>query len=75
MGIVFYELLTGKHPFRSKNLPETIHRILNEKPAPPHNLNPRIPSRLSDLVMKTMERNINYRFQNCKELLQALQFA
>jgi serine/threonine protein kinase len=73
MGIVFYELLTGKHPFRSKNLPETIDRILNEKPIAPQTLNERIPTWLNDIVMKTIERNVNSRYQNCKELLQALE--
>lgn len=72
MGIVFYELLTRKHPFRSKTLPETIHRILNERPEPPQNLDPQIPNWLGNVVLKTMERNVNSRYQNCKDLLKAL---
>lgn len=72
IGVVSYELLTGKHPFRSKTLPATIHRILNETPADPHQINPQIPAKLGQLVLKAMERNVNSRFQNCKELLKNL---
>jgi eukaryotic-like serine/threonine-protein kinase len=71
-GIVFYELLTGKHPFRSKSLPSTIHRILNDTPAIPEKLKPQIPARLGKLVLRAMERNVNARYQNFEELLEEL---
>ncbi len=73
MGIVFYELLTEKHPFRGRNLPATIYRILNETPAPVQELNPQVSAKLSRLVLRAMERNVNSRFQNCEDLLQDLE--
>ncbi len=72
LGLVFYEILTRTHPFRSANLPATIHKVLNEKPTPPNELDPQIPKRLSDLVMKAMEKDASSRFQSCKEILQEL---
>src|SRR5262245_11978237 len=72
LGLVFYEILTRTHPFRSANLPATIHKVLNEKPTPPIELDPQIPKRLSDLVLKAMEKEASHRFQNCKEILQEL---
>lgn len=72
LGLVFYEILTRTHPFRSTNLPATIHKVLNEKPTPPIQLDAQIPKRLSDLVLKAMEKETSHRFQNCKEILQEL---
>lgn len=72
LGLVFYEILTRTHPFRSANLPATIHKVLNEKPTPPIQIDPQIPKRLSDLVLKAMEKETSHRFQNCKEILQEL---
>ncbi len=72
LGLVFYEILTRTHPFRSTNLPATIHKVLNEKPTPPIQLDSQIPKRLSDLVLKAMEKEASHRFQNCREILQEL---
>ena len=72
-GIVFYELLTGKHPFRSRSLSSTIHRILNDSPVIPENIQQQIPARLVKLVLRAMERNVNSRYQSCEELLKDLQ--
>ncbi len=72
LGLVFYEILTRTHPFRSTNLPATIHKVLNEKPIPPIQHDPQIPKHLSDLVLKAMEKEASHRFQSCKEILQEL---
>jgi serine/threonine-protein kinase len=72
LGLVFYEILTRTHPFRSVNLPATIHRVLNENPTPPNQIDHTIPVRLSDLVMKAMAKDVVDRFQNCRELLHEL---
>ena len=72
LGLVFYEILTRTHPFRSANLPATIHRVLNENPVPPNQVDHTIPVRLSDLVMKAMAKDVADRYQNCKEILQEL---
>jgi serine/threonine-protein kinase len=68
-GIVFYELLTGKHPFRSRSLSSTIHRILNDTPVIPEKVQQHIPARLGKLVLKAMARNVASRYQSCEELL------
>jgi serine/threonine protein kinase len=75
MGIVFYELLTAIHPFRSRSLPSTIHRILNENPPSPHDLAPVIPPYLSKLVLKALEKDVNLRFQSCEDVLLGLRSA
>jgi len=71
-GIVFYELLTGNHPFRSRSLPGTIHRILNDTPSFPEKVQQQIPERLAKLVLKALERNVNHRYQSCDDLVKEL---
>jgi eukaryotic-like serine/threonine-protein kinase len=72
LGLVYYEMLTRVHPFRSSTLATTIHRILHERPAPPKSINSRIPDRLSNLVLKCMEKEAKYRYHDCRSLLHEL---
>lgn len=72
LGLVFYEMLTANHPFRNSSLPATIHKVLNEKPAAPHELNSRIPKKVGNLVMKMLEKDPKQRHQSCRLLLQDL---
>lgn len=72
LGLVFYEMLTANHPFRNPSLPATIHKVLNEKPAAPNELNTRIPKKIGKLVMKMLEKDPNQRHQSCRLVLQDL---
>jgi serine/threonine protein kinase len=72
LGLVFYEMLTGQHPFRNPSLPATIHKVLNEDPTPPQELNPKLPKKIGNLVMKAMKKDPKQRYQNCRLLLQDL---
>lgn len=73
LGIVCYEFLTGKHPFRVPSLPGTIHRILNDHPAPPNHLDPAIPESMSRITLKALEKDTNRRYQHCDEMRKDLQ--
>lgn len=68
LGIVCYEFLTGKHPFRVASLPGTIHRILNDRPVAPHQLDPTIPESISLIILKGLEKDTNRRYQSCDEM-------
>ncbi len=67
LGIVFYEILTGIHPFSAEYEGTIMHKILNENPLPPSRHNPRaLP--LDDIVMKMLEKDPEKRYQTIKEL-------
>lgn len=68
LGIVFYELLTGRHPFRGPTLPSTIHRILNDRVVSPHSLDSSIPETMSQVVLRSLEKDTNRRYQNCEQM-------
>lgn len=51
LGILAYELATGRHPFSSSSRMELMSSILSDAPMPPARLNPSLPSDLDDLIM------------------------
>ncbi len=68
LGLLFHEMLTGKPVFDGGNDYSTIYRILNEPPAPPSVLNPRIDRRLDDIVLKALERDPSRRYADAEAM-------
>jgi len=57
LGLVFYELATGGHPFHAATPQATIAGILSQAPTPPSRLNPELPAPLEDLVLRMLEKD------------------
>ena len=72
LGIIFYELLTGKLPFQADTLMATLLKRTREKATPPREIDPGVPQALSDIVMKCLETNPDRRYQSVGALLQDL---
>jgi len=72
LGVVFYEALSGQHPFRGGNLAATTNRILHENPAPLHEVAKNVPAKLSQIVHRILEKNPAARYQSAAELLEEL---
>jgi predicted ATPase/two-component sensor histidine kinase/tRNA A-37 threonylcarbamoyl transferase component Bud32 len=69
LGVVFYEMLTGRLPFSSDDPLELIHSHLAEEAPKVHELNPKIPAALSRIVAKLMLKEPEKRYQSGKGLL------
>lgn len=74
-GIVIYEMLTGRHPFKAALSQITCHRILHEDPPLPGSIRPEIPSRLDALVGRCLQKDPDRRFGSAKEILEDLEAA
>jgi serine/threonine-protein kinase len=73
LGIMFYEMLTGKVPFTGPN-PFVImnERLLND-PIPPREVNPEISPQLQEIIYRALERDPNKRYPNAHEFALDLQ--
>ena len=69
LGIVFYEMLTGRLPFFSNDPLELIHCHLAEEPPSVHELKPDIPAVLSGIVARLMLKEPEKRYQSSNGLL------
>lgn len=73
LGVTFYELLTGIRPFRSDDPLEIIHGHIAKTPRAPAEVEPKIPSVLSDIVMKLLSKNAEHRYQSALGLREDLE--
>ena len=72
-GIVFYEMLTGVRPFDAGGSTRDPGRGMSEPPRPPHEADKKVPSSLSEIVMKCLEIDPQRRFASARELLQQIE--
>ncbi len=72
LGVVFYEMLTGKNPFRGGDTGSTFYKLLHETPPRPSNLLDEIPGRYDPVIMKCLEKDPLRRFKDGGELLASL---
>ncbi len=72
LGVVMYEMTTGKKPFRADNPVSVAMKQVNEQPRPPRELNPDIPIGMEQIILTAMEKNPDNRFQSAGAMLRAL---
>jgi serine/threonine protein kinase len=72
LGIVLYEMLTGRVPFSADTPFTVLLQHLQSPPTPPHVLNPAISSAMSRLVLKSLDKDPAQRFQTGQEMAEAL---
>lgn len=64
LGVVGYEMLSGKRPFYGDNLSHLIHQIIYATPPPLAKLRSSVPSGLEQVINRAMEKDPDRRFQN-----------
>jgi serine/threonine protein kinase len=72
LGIVLYELATGKHPFTAETLVGYLRAITLETPPPPSRLRPGIPAVVDELILRMLKKDASER-PTASEIAQALQ--
>ena len=56
LGIVLYELATGRHPFEADSALGTLHAVIEQQPIPPSRLNPKLAGALEWLMVRMLEK-------------------
>lgn len=73
LGVVLYEILTGRLPFYGNNIPQILHQIQNQEPPQPRSLNSSIPEDLEAICLKAMSRDIPDRYASLQDFADDLQ--
>ena len=75
LGVVMYEMLAQREPFRGRNIQETFDNILHKQPMPPREAAPHrfIPQVLEDICLRAMSKDPNDRFPTMQEMMKAVQ--
>ena len=75
LGIILYEILTGKAPFYGENPLAIMLQHLHEPPPPPVLLNPRVSPALSAVVLRSIAKDPQQRFPSAAQMTTALALA
>jgi eukaryotic-like serine/threonine-protein kinase len=67
-GAVLYEMATGQLAFQGESAATILEAILNRAPVAPVRLNPNLPSKLEETIMKALEKDRNLRYQHASEI-------
>src|SRR5437867_5568721 len=73
LGLIFYEMLTGKVPFHAKTALETMFIRTRKRAIPPVEIDPSVPTAASDIVVRCLEIDRERRYQSVSELLTVLE--
>jgi len=73
LGVVAYQLLTGRVPFDDPGITNIVLKHLNQPPAAPSSVNPLLPPGIDDALMRALEKSPEARYPNCRALVAALE--
>ncbi len=75
LGVVLYQMLTGRVPFSGNSVLSICWKHMQEDPVPPSRLNPALPPALDAVVLRALAKNPRQRFQTADELARACDLA
>jgi serine/threonine-protein kinase len=75
IGVMLYELLTGRVPFEAESPVTIALKHVSERPVPPSEVNPEVPPALEAVVMRALEKEPARRFADADEFARALDAA
>jgi serine/threonine-protein kinase len=74
LGIVMYELLTGRHIFETDDIYQTLENVKDAAIPHPKLHRPELPDMLCDILMRSLERDLGKRYQTAGEMGVALEY-
>jgi serine/threonine-protein kinase len=73
LGVILYELLTGRVPFYAETVTELVLVVVTEREPPVRSLRADIPEGLEHIIARCLQKQPEHRFQSVLELVQALE--
>ena len=73
LGVVLFQMLGGRHPFRRESQPETLSAILRDDPPALRTLRPSVPAPVEGLIRRCLAKRPEDRFQTANDLALALE--
>jgi serine/threonine-protein kinase len=72
LGVVMYEMLTGRLPFEGESPIAVALKHIQEEPEPPSRINSKIPKAIEAIIMKCMEKEVSKRYNSASEIINDL---
>lgn len=72
LGVVMYEMLTGRLPFEGESPIAVALKHIQEEPVRPSDINQRIPKSINDIILKCMDKDVNNRYNSMSEIISDL---
>ena len=68
LGVILYQMLTGRRPFESRNIGELLRQVMEDEPQPPRQLNRQLPAEVERICLKAMAKSLNDRYTTADDL-------
>ena len=72
LGVMLYEMVTGRHPFWRGDVSECIDEIQRREPKPPRQIDDTIPLELERIILKCLSKDVTARYTTADDLKQDL---
>jgi serine/threonine-protein kinase len=68
LGVVLYEMITGRQPFKGRNRIEILNSVINDEPDPAYDINQNVPTALQDILDRAMGKRPRDRFSTMAQM-------
>ncbi len=68
LGVVMYEMLLGRRPFKGENITSLMYAIMNKEPDKPSTVNPQVPLLFDHIIGRALKKDPSARYQKASEV-------